>query len=53
MFGNGNYLIFICKIHNKIIHYFKREDSGFNETQCWDCIRDANTAKWKKNKEVL
>lgn len=44
MLGPGEYAVFVCKIHKRIIHHFKRQTS-FNETECWDCIRDANNKK--------
>lgn len=47
------YQVFICKIHKKRILHFKKEDSYFNETECWDCIKNANDTRWKKeNKKI-
>jgi hypothetical protein len=44
MLGSEQYSVYTCKVHNKIIHYFKRDEhlKGFH---CWDCIRDANNQK--------
>jgi hypothetical protein len=51
MFYNEQYTVFFCKAHKKYIHYLKREN-GFNDTLCWDCWRDANLFKFKKESKL-
>jgi hypothetical protein len=51
MFYKEQYTVFFCKAHKKYIHYLKKEN-GFNETQCWDCTREANLSKSKKESKL-
>jgi hypothetical protein len=39
------YKVWHCKVHHITIHYLVKQDSISTETQCWDCIRDANNKK--------
>ena len=43
------YEIFHCQAHKKSIYYFKgtRVEQA---TMCWDCTREANNKKGKKEK---
>lgn len=46
MFNFEEYKSFYCKMHRKYIHFFKK-DNSFNETPCWECIREANNKEFK------
>jgi hypothetical protein len=39
-----DYAIQYCAIHNITIWYFK-SNKILNETQCWECVRQANKKK--------
>jgi hypothetical protein len=44
MFTYDNYETQRCEVHNIIIIYFK-SNKMMNETQCWDCRREAQKSK--------
>ena len=48
MVSNEIYSIYHCKKHKITIHYFKKENE-FTEYRCWDCLRDGNHSKDKKD----
>jgi hypothetical protein len=42
------YITYKCKIHNKIIYFFKSDSHITGKYHCWDCQREENI---KTNKE--
>jgi len=40
-----------CGIHRVYILFFKA-NKIMDETQCWQCIRDANHRKWKEEQAL-
>jgi hypothetical protein len=48
MLQENKYSIQLCKVHKITIHYLKRESEAAQETQCWDCIKEANDKKFKR-----
>lgn len=52
MFFFENYTVFLCKIHKKTIHHHKNSVL-LKESPCWDCWRDVNINKRKKENELI
>lgn len=49
-FKSVEYAVQFCGTHKKYIHYFPTNRLG-NETQCWDCVKEANDRKFREQQE--
>lgn len=52
MLPDKKYGVQHCKVHKITIHYIVTEESSFNESHCWDCVRDANDKKFKQKAKI-